>query len=238
MDRETAQFVRRACETPPLTREQEREAFLKIRAGDKELRHHIVSSNVRLLVSLAQKFANREVGVDDLVQCGVVALYKAVDRFEVDRGRKFSTYATNWVVKEFLILLKSTGTIKVPARLWSLDGPVSPAVLRILSLDDPLRGGESGASTTLGDVVPSPEVEDDAPLAREEKAAQVEKLRAAVRLLPMKLRAAVTLRFGLNGRVPMTLEEVGQELGIAFKTVALRVERAVELLPGLMIEED
>ena len=78
---------------PVLKGAETRRLLEKTREGDETAREQLISGNLRLVLSVVQKFANRGENMDDLFQVGCVGLIKAVDGFEIDRGLRLSTYA-------------------------------------------------------------------------------------------------------------------------------------------------
>lgn len=76
-----------------LTDEEKRELLIKSKAGDTGARQELIDGNLRLVLSIVQRFSNRKENVDDLFQVGCVGLIKAVDNFNIDLDVKFSTYA-------------------------------------------------------------------------------------------------------------------------------------------------
>ncbi len=78
---------------PTLSDEEKRELLLKSKKGDGEARRMLIDGNLRLVLSIVQRFTNRKENVDDLFQVGCVGLIKAVDNFNIDLDVKFSTYA-------------------------------------------------------------------------------------------------------------------------------------------------
>ena len=78
---------------PTLNDEEKRELLLKSKAGDIDARRQLIDGNLRLVLSIVQRFTNRKENVDDLFQVGCVGLIKAVDNFNTDLDVKFSTYA-------------------------------------------------------------------------------------------------------------------------------------------------
>ncbi|MBQ7780122.1 MAG: sigma-70 family RNA polymerase sigma factor [Clostridia bacterium] len=78
---------------PTLNDEEKRELLLKSKAGDGEARKKLIDGNLRLVLSIVQRFTNRKENVDDLFQVGCVGLIKAVDNFNTELDVKFSTYA-------------------------------------------------------------------------------------------------------------------------------------------------
>ena len=78
---------------PVLKNERMRELFPKIHAGDKEARREFIQGNLRLVLSVIQRFHNRGESVDDLFQVGCIGLMKSIDHFNTELGVRFSTYA-------------------------------------------------------------------------------------------------------------------------------------------------
>ena len=78
---------------PTLSDDEKRELLLKSKAGNNDARKKLIDGNLRLVLSIVQRFTNRKENVDDLFQVGCVGLIKAVDNFNTDLDVKFSTYA-------------------------------------------------------------------------------------------------------------------------------------------------
>ena len=90
-------YLREINETKLLTAEDEQMLARRIALGDALARDRMVRANLRLVVSIAKKYTNRGLQFLDLIQEGNIGLMKAVDKFEYQRGYKFSTYATWWI---------------------------------------------------------------------------------------------------------------------------------------------
>ncbi|HEY4440662.1 MAG TPA: sigma-70 family RNA polymerase sigma factor, partial [Candidatus Elarobacter sp.] len=92
------------------------------------LRNELVVAHLNLVRYLAVKFANRGEALDDLIQVGTVGLLKAIDRFDLDRGVEFTTYATPTIVGEIKRYFRDKGwAVKVPRRLQELNLAVNRA---------------------------------------------------------------------------------------------------------------
>ena len=101
-----------------LTPEQEIELALKITKGDGEARARMISSNLRLVVTIAQDYANLGLPLLDLISEGNVGLTVAVDRFDASKGAKLSTYAAWWIRQSIKRALSNQGrTIRLPVHL-------------------------------------------------------------------------------------------------------------------------
>lgn len=81
------------AELPVMKDLEMEEVIRKIRAGDEELRQQFITGNLRLVLSVVQKFQNRGENMDDIFQVGCIGLIKALDNFDTSHGVRFSTYA-------------------------------------------------------------------------------------------------------------------------------------------------
>ncbi len=220
----------------------------EVRQG-RRAEQRLVEANLRLVVSIAKRYVGRGMTLLDLIQEGNLGLMRAVERFDYRRGFKFSTYATWWIRQAVTRALADQGrTIRVPVHIaetinslikaqralhqdlgreptideLALEMEVEPgrvAELRRIaqdpvSLETPL--GEEDDST-LGDFV-------------EDESAEVPVESASFRLLQDYLaetleelgdreRQVLILRYGLDGSVPRTLEDVGKSFGITRERV-------------------
>jgi RNA polymerase sigma-B factor len=127
-------------------REKTRALFAEFAASrDPAVREELVVAHLNLVRYLAVRFANRGEGIDDLIQVGTVGLIKAIDRFDVERGVEFTTYATPTIIGEVKRYFRDKGwAVKVPRRLQELNLAVNRAVER-LSVD-------LGRSATVADL--------------------------------------------------------------------------------------
>ncbi len=93
----TKVYLKQIGAIPLLKPEEEYEAAKKASQGDEEARQLLITSNLRLVVSIAKKYANRGLSMQDLIQEGNMGLMRAVDKFDYSKGFRFSTYATWWI---------------------------------------------------------------------------------------------------------------------------------------------
>ena len=96
-----------------LTSEEKRELLLKSKAGDTTARQKLIDGNLRLVLSVIQRFTNRRENLDDLFQVGCIGLIKAVDNFNTELDVKFSTYAVPMIIGEVRRYLRDNNTIRV-----------------------------------------------------------------------------------------------------------------------------
>ena len=103
----------------PLSTEQEREEFEKMKNGDKKAREKLVSHNLRLVAHIVKKYTN-SLEADDLLSVGTIGLIKAVDSFDYSKNVQFSTYAARCINNEILMLIRSNKKHKNVVSLSSL----------------------------------------------------------------------------------------------------------------------
>lgn len=102
---------------PILNNEQKKELFERIREGDNSARDEFIKGNLRLVLSVIQRFNNRGEYVDDLFQVGCIGLIKAIDNFDTSQGVKFSTYAVPMIIGEIRRYLRDNNSIRVSRSL-------------------------------------------------------------------------------------------------------------------------
>ncbi len=95
-------------------RESEKiELLRKIRNGDKKAREELINGNLRLVLSVIQRFVNRGENLDDLFQVGCIGLIKSIDNFDVEQGVRFSTYAVPMIIGEIRRYLRDNNAVRV-----------------------------------------------------------------------------------------------------------------------------
>ena len=102
---------------PVIPKERKVELFLKIKAGDQNAREEFVKGNLRLVLSVIQRFNNRGENSDDLFQVGCIGLIKAIDNFDLNQNVQFSTYAVPMIIGEIRRYLRDNNTIRVSRSL-------------------------------------------------------------------------------------------------------------------------
>lgn len=103
-----------------LSDEQKRELLIKTKQGDMAAREELIYGNLRLVLSIIQRFMNRNENVDDLFQVGCVGLIKAIDNFNIDLEVKFSTYAVPMIIGEIRRYLRDNNSIHISRSLRDL----------------------------------------------------------------------------------------------------------------------
>ncbi|MGE5473420.1 MAG: RNA polymerase sporulation sigma factor SigG [Ignavibacteriales bacterium] len=102
---------------PVLSNEQKKELFVRIHNGDTSAREEFIQGNLRLVLSVIQRFNNRGEYVDDLFQVGCIGLIKAIDNFDLSQNVKFSTYAVPMIIGEIRRYLRDNNSIRVSRSL-------------------------------------------------------------------------------------------------------------------------
>jgi RNA polymerase primary sigma factor len=259
-------YVRQIGGGALLTREEERELARRKDEGDEAAKKRLIESNLRLVMAITRNYTKANVPLLDLIQEGNLGLIRAVEKFDYRLGYKLSTYATWWIRQAITRALADQGrTIRLPVhvadqvrRLLRARRQLAqklnhePTIAELaketqqseervrellelvenpVSLETPVGDGES----LYGDLI-----EDVNALAPHEQSAQQARgreLAGALEQLNPRMRRVLTLRFGLDGNPPQTLEEVGTELGITRERVRQLETRALRELrvaaPGL-----
>ena len=259
-------YVRSIGSGALLTREEERELARRKDEGDEEAKRQLIESNLRLVMAITRNYTKASVPLLDLIQEGNLGLIRAVEKFDYRLGYKLSTYATWWIRQAITRALADQGrTIRLPVHvadqvrrllrarrqlaqklnreptLTELARETQQTEDRVrellelvetpVSLETPVGDGES----LYGDLI-----EDVHALAPHEQSAQQarkKELAGALELLNPRMQRVLSLRFGLDGEPPQTLEEVGTQLGITRERVRQLETRALRELrmaaPGL-----
>ncbi|MGM0470729.1 MAG: sigma-70 family RNA polymerase sigma factor [Bacillota bacterium] len=101
-----------------LSKKEEAELARKAQDGDQRAREELIEHNLRLVVNIAKKYQGKGMELEDLIQEGNLGLMKAIDKFDPDKGYKFSTYATWWIKQGITRALPEAKTIRIPVHIW------------------------------------------------------------------------------------------------------------------------
>jgi RNA polymerase primary sigma factor len=241
-------FLNEAGRYPLLTAAEEVELAKRIERGDMVAKERMITSNLRLVVSIARRYQTQGITLGDLIQEGVIGLIRATEKFDWRRGFKFSTYATWWIRQAVQRgVANKARTIRIPvhvvereqkvarterelfARLGHLPSEeeiamhaklplnqvreVREAARAVASTDAPIGAdGDSSFGELFAAGGPTTEDEVDAVF-------RGDAVRRAVSKLPERQRDVISLRFGLVGDGPNSLEQVGRQLGITRERV-------------------
>jgi RNA polymerase primary sigma factor len=244
---------------PLLSPEEEYRVARRAARGDPQARERLITSNLRLVVSIAAQYRDLGVPLLDLIQEGNIGLITAVERFDPSRGYKFSTYATWWIRQAIMrSLVKHLRVIAVPDYLVSLLHKITQLEERYLQE----RGDLPSSEELAAEIGVSPEILQrllqvrpftpslDTPIGEEEdetllesvaadrgaperetlRAMQRERLEQALAELDARERRILVLRYGLEDNHPRTLVEIGMALNLSRERVRQIEELALSKL--------
>jgi RNA polymerase sigma-B factor len=227
----------------------------------RQIRDQLVEMHLPLVEYLARRFRNRGEPLDDLVQVATIGLIKSIDRFDLERGVEFSTYATPTIVGEIKRHFRDKGwAIRVPRRLQEMKLALNKATAELsqkhgraptvaelakhldLTEDDVLEGLES-ANAYSAISLDAPDQADDAPAVSDslgavddalEGVVYRESLKPLLDKLPPREKNILMLRFFVN----MTQSQIAADLGISQMHVSRLLARTLaQLREGLLVEE-
>lgn len=118
IDNDAEIYIKEATKIPLLSSEEEKELLIKISYGDKMARKKFLEANLRLVISVANKWVGRGIEFGDLIQEGNLGLMKALDKFDINRGFKFSTYAVWWIRQSITRAIhNSSRNVRIPVNV-------------------------------------------------------------------------------------------------------------------------
>jgi RNA polymerase primary sigma factor len=246
-----------------LTAEQEIDLFKQAESGDRaaavRAKNHLITSNLRLVISIAKNYARSNQHFNDLVQEGSFGLIRAVEKFDYRKGLRFSTYAACWICQAMTRFLSGQKTIRLPAHIRARLNKVA-WVSRELTQELGRKPADEEIAARLGWTArqvtfvlnatkepvslnaPAGE-KADSPLADlvEDKSAEDpafqtfltllrEALAGALSRLPFREREVIRMRYGLDGGYSLTLEEAGRHIKVSRERVRQLEENALHRL--------
>ena len=237
-------YLKEIGKVPLLTPEEEQELARRMNAGDEEAKRRMTEANLRLVVSIAKRYVGRGMLFLDLIQEGNLGLIKAVEKFDVEKGYKFSTYATWWIRQAITrAIADQARTIRIPVHMVETINKtirVSRQLLQELGHDpsaeeiaaemnmpvDKVRDILKIAQEPVSLETPIGEEEDshlgdfipDEDASEPSEAASFsllrEQLEEVLDTLAPREKKVLELRFGIVDGRTRTLEEVGKEFNV------------------------
>lgn len=248
-------YFREISRFPLLSPEEERDVARALASGASGAREKLITSNLRLVVKIAQEYAQTGLPLVDLIQEGNVGLIEAVDRFDVERGYRLSTYASWWIRRAILAAITEySRVIRIPDYLFravrhleqlrvAADGePLAESELtKALGISaERLRQVEAEVSQTLsldqavnedGQETLEDLVEDESALSPEREALRLlfhDELESALEHLPAREAFALRLHYGIEDGCPYSLAEVGRMMEVSRERVRQLVNQGLE----------
>ena len=244
----TRQYLDEIGVSPLLTADEEKEFARLAQAGDESARQRMIESNLRLVVKIARRYIHRGLPLLDLIEEGNLGLIHAVEKFDPERGFRFSTYATWWIRQTIERgIMNQSRTVRLPIHVIKDINSCLRATRHLHQTLDRLPTAAEIADYLERDVsdierlmalhqrvVLTPGRSDkngEGPVERLRAKRDAEPSRCAQRddvhdivdhwlyELSDKQRAVVERRFGLHGYKISTLEEVGNEIGVTRERV-------------------
>lgn len=245
---------------PRLSFDQEKELSVKALAGDRNAVNTLVECNLLLVVSVAKKYYGCGLPLLDLIQEGNLGLIKAAEKYDGSKGFRFSTYATYWIRQAISRALgDQSRTIRIPANMVELLSKVKKATAELTqkfgrkpsdkeiaahlnveldkvqavmdiaqattSLDTPV---DDDGETSFGDLIADEYAEN--PLTNLIKEANSQIIASVFNTLTQREADILRMRFGINIKKAMTLEEVGNHYGLSKERIRQLENKAIRKL--------
>ena len=253
-------YLKEIGRVPLLTAEQETELARAAQAGDEDARRKLSEANLRLVVSVAKRYAGRGLPFLDLIQEGNLGLMKAAEKFEPERGFKFSTYATWWIRQAITrAIADQARTIRIPVHMVETINRMRQATNQLVyqngheptpeelakAMDmsvERVREIQRMAQEPASLESPVGEEEDsslgdfvadenaEAPGKAADRAMVAQQINQALKSLTPREEKVIRLRFGLDDGRPRTLEEVGRDFGVTRERVRQIEAKAIRKL--------
>ena len=236
--------------TSLLTEEEKMELLIRVEQGDKRARDIMVEKNLRLVNKIAIKYQGRGLEISDLIQEGSIGLMKSIDRFDLKKGCRFSTYATWWIRQAIVIAINERGrAIRIPPHLNEKSSKIKNVVINlekefgrkptIEEIADKLNISTKkieeilNLSQTITSI--NQRINDDnyselgdfienntaTPEEATIEKVTAEEIRDKLSILNDRQQQIIKLRFGLDGDEPKTLQEIGNIIGCSRENVRL-----------------
>ena len=191
----------------PLNAKEEEHYLLLHEKGDKEARQKLIEHNLRLVAHIVKKYENQSGDKDDLISIGTIGLIKGIDSYSISKGTKLATYAARCIENEILMLFRSTKKMR---------GEVS--------LQDSIGYDKEGNEVALIDVIPDDKREIDEEIIEQ---LTLEKIWKYLDILTEREREIIMRRFGLDGHIEETQQEIAKSYAISRSYVSRIEKRAL-----------
>ena len=252
--------LREIGKIPLLSAEEELELAKRVKEGDKKAKDKMAEANMRLVVSIAKRYSGRGLDFLDLIQEGHTGLLRAVEKFDPDKGFKFSTYATWWIRQSInRAIADQARTIRIPVHMKELISkltkvkkkyqqdigrePTIDEYSKALRLStDRIRRILKMMQEPVSLATPVGEEEDSrledfiedqhspSPVAKTQQYRLQLELQKVLNSLTPREAEIISLRYGIGVGYPSTLEEVGKKFGVTRERVRQIEAKAIRKL--------
>jgi RNA polymerase sigma factor (sigma-70 family) len=242
-------YLKEIRKTPLLTFEQEQSLAKKIAAGDQEARAGMIEANLRLVVAIGKKYINRGLQFSDIIEEGNLGLIRAVEKFQYQKGFKFSTYASWWIKQAIeRAIVNQTRTIRLPVHIAEIVNSYMRAVRQLtqslgreptleeiakkmkVAVEKARSISQVVRETYSLDMLIGDQEEDTlkdilqdsnalSPASFSDDIRRREHIDEWLTQLSASERKVIEMRFGLVDGEPKTLDSIGKEFGITRERV-------------------
>ena len=253
-------YMRELRKISILTLEEEKSFAQRIADGDDDARRRLIEANLRLVVKIARKYSNLGMAYLDLIEEGNIGLIRAVEKFDVGRQCRFSTYATWWIRQSIeRAIANYSRTIRLPVHVSSKMHKVSKFISSYAEKNgrEPMNEeiAESlglrkdfvknlftmlGKTYSLDSLIDEegkytledilPDESAEEPLSAYERVRRVEEVASWLDKLEDKERKVIILRYGLDQGEPQTLESIGKSIGVTRERIRQIEQKALNQL--------
>ncbi len=261
-------YLREISRTPLLTVAEECDLAERIKMGDEKARSHLIRANLRLVVKIARDYSGYGVSLNDLISEGNIGLMQAVERFDPEKGGKFSTYGAWWIKQSVKrALANQSKTIRLPvhmvdkiARMRRIASMLAEALGREPSDEEiaaelglprqkiAMLKQSAQRQTSLDAPVGEGEVKLQGDVVSDESTPDPlealtdknlrEQIGDLLHVLNERERKIIDDRFGLNGLKPMLLEDVGREFGVSRERIRQLQNVALAKMRKALMKKD
>ncbi len=242
-------YLKEIRKTPLLTFEEEQALAKRIEQGDEAARANMIEANLRLVVAIGKKYINRGLQFSDIIEEGNLGLIRAVEKFQYEKGFKFSTYASWWIKQSIeRAIVNQTRTIRLPVHIAEIvnaylrtvrqltqklgrDPQIDEVAKKMRITIDKARSISQVVRETYSlDMLIGDQEEDTlkdiiqdssaiSPASFSDDIRRREHIDEWLTQLSVSERKVIELRFGLNDGEPKTLDSIGKEFGITRERV-------------------
>ncbi|MGD1821172.1 MAG: sigma-70 family RNA polymerase sigma factor [Pleomorphochaeta sp.] len=253
-------YMKELNKLPLISHEEEVELFKKIKKGDLRARNKVIESNLRFVVKIAKKYQNQGLPLDDLINEGNIGLMTALDKFDVDKGYHFISYAVWWIRQSIMKAInEKSRAVRLPLNRSNELLQIQKAQKTLMHLNGEEPSIETLAEETHLDVkvvktlvsVSKDMVSLDAPVFKDNETSSIadyiesdidspdkqvmsdlliDDINEALNQLSEKEKDIIEYRFGLNNKSQMSLKEIGEIYNLTKERIRQIEKRALQRL--------